>query len=286
MRGHVSLVYQYRETINSSSHHRNDDIIYDYEILRMYEGDVICGYRFLETRQYSSLNRGVYHIGYLSGDDGRGGYISQEIIQSYSKNPVVRVYVDWRGGYRSQTSHSLSNNTGGHGRFLGLSFYSCPVDENFHGDKIVGYSIHDNERGDTSGDDVDERGDISRYDVIHGYRSQETSHYYFNNNGESVDGDGRGGYRSQTRHYYSHNAVECGRLLCLSVASHQFQENVHGNKRDNSSGDDRRRGFRSQETSQSSFQNRGESVDCDVRYPEHQKGYLMYVPSTRKVISS
>ena len=49
-------------------------------------------------------------------------------------------------------------------------------------------SIHENERG-----------DIRDHYVRCGSRSQDTIHSYFNNDGESVDGDGRSGFMSQTR---------------------------------------------------------------------------------------
>ena len=74
-----------------------------------------------------------------SGDDGRGGYRSQETIHSSPSNRGARIDIDRRGGYRSQTRHSSSHNTVGIGTFLGLSFYYCPVEENVLGDERVGY---------------------------------------------------------------------------------------------------------------------------------------------------
>ena len=65
-----------------------------------------------------------------------------------------------------------------------LSIVSLPVHKSVHGDEI----------GDSSGDDG--RG---------GFRSQENSHSSFCNCLESVDVVEIGGYRSQIRHYTSHN---------------------------------------------------------------------------------
>ena len=65
---------------------------------------------------------------------------------------------------------------------------------------------------------------------ICGFRIQESSHSSFNNHGEIFEGDGIGGYWYQTRHYSSHNLGGCGRLFCLSVASHHFHENFHSTK--------------------------------------------------------
>ena len=128
-------------------------------------------------------NRGFYHGGYQSGENGRGGYRSKDTSHYSSLNHVARVYIRGRGGYSYHNSHYSSHIPGGHGRFLGFSFYSHPVEENVHGDKIVGYSGRGYNRGDVSGDDGgerrdisvddgDERGDISVDDRRLGFRSQ------------------------------------------------------------------------------------------------------------------
>ena len=49
---------------------------------------------------------------------------------------------NWRGGYRSQTIHSSSNNLDYHGRLLRIPGSSRRVDD----------SLHENERGDSRGD--------------------------------------------------------------------------------------------------------------------------------------
>ena len=71
--------------------------------------------------------------------------------------------------------------------------------------------VHSYERGDHIGDDT--RG---------GFRSQETSHSSLHNCTKSVDGDGRGGYRSQTIHSLPHDPGGVSIFLCLYV---------HGNDR-------------------------------------------------------
>ena len=62
-------------------------------------------------------------------------------------------------------------------------------------------SVDDNET-------CDSRGDDGR----RGIRSQDTIHYYFHDSGESVDGDGRSGYRSQTSPYPS--TIQASLLYC------------------------------------------------------------------------
>ena len=53
-----------------------------------------------------------------------------------------------------------------------------------------------------------------------GFRSQYNIHSSFQNNGEGVDGDWIGGYRSHTRTYPSDKTGGLGRLLGLSVYGH------------------------------------------------------------------
>ena len=109
--------------------------------------------------------------GDLSVDNIRCGFSSQDTSNSsfHSQGESVDGYGG--GEYRSLTRHYHSHNPGGHGRFLVFSVDYHPVH------KIV----HDNERGDRSGDYG--RG---------GFRSQETRKYYFQNSKDSVHGDGRG----------------------------------------------------------------------------------------------
>ena len=87
--------------------------------------------------------------GDISVDNNRHGFRSQYIHHSYSRNRVETVDDDWRGGYRSHTSHFSSHKPRYHDRLRHLSVASCHVHE----------SIHDNERGDSRGGN--ERREIS-----------------------------------------------------------------------------------------------------------------------------
>ena len=168
----------------------------------MSAGNVRCGYRYLDTRQSSSINHGFYHSGedvkgvYMSqeksqysycncgvyhrvdksGDDGIVGYRSQYISHSSSHSCGSRFDVASRGGYMSQNRHSSSHNPGGCGRLSVLSFPYFPVDKHVHGDEKVGYSSHENKKGDMSGNYGEKKGDISVDDRRRGFRSQNTRH--------------------------------------------------------------------------------------------------------------
>ena len=98
----------------------------------------------------------------------------------------------YRGGYMFQTSHSSSHNTGDHGRLLRLYVDSRGVSD----------ILHENIRGDSRGD----------YGIC-GSRYPDISHSSFHNDGESVDGDGRSGYRSHTIPSPYHNSGELHRYL-------------------------------------------------------------------------
>ena len=214
----------------------------------MSAGDGRHGYRYLDISHSSSNNHGVYHSDDKSDENGRGVYRYQDTSYISSCNCEAGFDVDRRVVNRSQTSHYSSHNPGGHGIFSGLSFSYLPVDKKFHGDNIVGYSGNGNERGDIS-------GEYGR----RGFRSQEISHSSFHNHGEIIDGDGRGGYRSQTSDCYSHNPGGSGRFLCLSLAYNRVNGIFNGDEGGDSSGDYGRRGFGYLETSHSPFNNRGES---------------------------
>ena len=147
MSGVGIIEYWSQETSHSSSHHLNDDGVFNYEILEVSAGDGRRGHGSLENSKSYSHNCGVYHIGdngiggyrsqetshssyrkhgvYQSGDqigdDGRGGYRSQETNHSSSLNSGPIVNVGGRGGYRSQTIKYPSNNPGGHVILPGLS---------------------------------------------------------------------------------------------------------------------------------------------------------------------
>ena len=150
MSGEGSLIYWFRDTSHSSSHHRNDGGIFDDESIgvsvgngrrghrsldntqsssrnfRVYHNsdNVRGGYRSQYTRHYLSRNNGVYNFGFY----GRGGIRSKETNHSYPHNIVAIVDVDSRVGYRSHTSHSSSHNPYGCGILLSLSLSSYPVD--------------------------------------------------------------------------------------------------------------------------------------------------------------
>ena len=169
---------------------------------------------------------------------GRCGYMSQENIHSYYRNWVTRVYVEERGGYRSQNSDCSFHNQGEYGRFLTLpvstrcvegkvhekeeggirfddgirgyrskearQFYSYNIGDIVGGDRRVLYRSHNSHSSSQRGYI---RGDIER----HGSRSEYISHFSLLIFGESVDGYGRSGYRSQTRPSPSHHSGDIGR---------------------------------------------------------------------------
>ena len=94
-------------------------------------------------------------------------------------------------------------------------------------------------------------------------RSKETRNVTSHNMGETVGGDGRGGYRSKTIHYYSHNSCDHGRLLFIPGSSSHVDDSIHENERGDSTGDGSIRGIRYQDIRHNSFSNNGESVDGD-----------------------
>ena len=59
------------------------------------------------------------------------------------------------------------------------------------------------------------RGYIRVDDGRSGSRSKYIIHFYSSNMVETVGGDGRCGYRSQTIHSYYHNPCDYGRLLII-----------------------------------------------------------------------
>ena len=86
------------------------------------------------------------------------------------------------------------------------------------------------ERRDISDYDGDDRGDdISVDNGIHIFRSQETSHSYSLNCGETVHVDWIGGYMYHTSHYSYHNPVDHGILLNLYVSPCCVHKFVHEN---------------------------------------------------------
>ena len=74
MSGNGIIGYWYREISHYSSHHCNNDGIFDDKILEVSTGDKRRVHRSLETSHYSSRNLRVYH----SNDNARSGYRSQE----------------------------------------------------------------------------------------------------------------------------------------------------------------------------------------------------------------
>ena len=157
---------------------------------------------------------------------------------------------------------------------MSLPVSSCPIEENVHSDKRVGYSGYGTNMDDIScyygdgrknivyddGENMDDRSVdygrcVSRY--------KEISHYSSRNIKETVDGDCRGVYRSHNRHYSSHNPGEHDRLLRISADYIRVDDSLHGNIPGEIRGGYGRHGSRSQETSHSSFHNDVESVDGD-----------------------
>ena len=132
-------------------------------------------------------------------DYGRRAYRSKETSHIYSHNIGENVGGYCRGIYRSQTIHSSSHNPYEHGRLLRINGASIHVDD----------SLHENERGNSRG-----------YGTRRGSRYQDTSHSYFQNGIESVYGDERIGYRSQTSPCPSNHSYDIGRSLGLYSCGH------------------------------------------------------------------
>ena len=86
------------------------------------------GHRYFETSHFSSINYKGYHV----SDVGRGGSRLLETRHYPSRNRATIFYVEGRGGYRYQTSHSSSNNPGDCGRLLNSPVCSCRVEEKVH----------------------------------------------------------------------------------------------------------------------------------------------------------
>ena len=284
MSGDGSIEYRYQQNSHYSIHHRNYYGISDDETLWVSVGDLRHGYGSLDTSYYSSRNSGVYHSGDQSDDGGRGGYRSQDTIPSSSCNRGTIIDAYGRGIYMSCTNQYFSHKPGGCGILSGISFYSRPIDKNFHGYEIVGSSGHGNDSGNVSGGYSDERGGISGdyggemvYWSDDGGRgvfmSQNTSHSSSCNHGSRVDVYGRGGYRSHTSHSSYHKPGDFVKLLCLSVASFHVHKTVHGDEIGDISGDDGRREFISRDTIHYYFHNIGEIVYSDGRgrYRSHTK---------------
>ena len=106
----------------------------------------------------------------------------------------------WRGGYKSQTSHSSSHNPCDYFKFLCISVDS----------RHVGDILHDNIRGDIR---VDNGRRVSS--------SKEIRHSSFKNDGEIVDGDGRSGYMYHIIPSPFHNPGNLGRSLGFYINSHK-----------------------------------------------------------------
>ena len=65
----------------------------------------------------------------------------------------------------------------------------------------------------------------------------ETRHFSSHNMGETVSGDGRGGYRSQTSHSFSHNPYGYGRLLQIPGSYVHVDDSINENEIIESRGD-------------------------------------------------
>ena len=98
--------------------------------------------------------------------------------------------------YRYQTRNYSSHNPVDNGILFHLSVAYRHVNRSIHDKKIV-----------------DSRGDDEKFGIMY----QETSHYYFQNNGESVDSYGISGNRYQNIPYTSHKPGVIGILLGFYV---------------------------------------------------------------------
>ena len=83
--------------------------------------------------------------------------------------------------------------------------------------------------------------------VRYGFRSKDTSHFSSHITPETVGGDGRGVFRSQTSHYSSQNPGGHCRSFHISGSYIHVDDIIHDNKRGDSRGDGERRGSRSQD---------------------------------------
>ena len=220
----------------------------------MTSGYRIRGNRSYVTSHYSSLNSGGHH----SIDVGRGGARSQETSHSSYINSGTRVDFEGTGGYRSHTSHYSYHKPGDRGRLLTSSVSSCRVDENVHEKEKGDISFDDGDRRrNISRDDGDSRGDIRVDDGRIVSSTKDTIHFSYHNMGETVGGDGRGGYRSQTSHSSSHNPCDHFRLLCIPGSYIHVDDSIREYERGDSRGYGARRGSRYQYIIHSSFHNDG-----------------------------
>ena len=73
----------------------------------------------------------------------------------------------------------------------------------------------------------DSRGGIRVCNGRHGYSYAKTSHFFSQDMGETVGGDGRGGYRSHTSHYFSHNPGDHGRLFHIPGYFRHVDNSIH-----------------------------------------------------------
>ena len=145
---------------------------------------------------------GNVSLGYWSHENSHSS--SHNLIaNTISEEESTEVYLDReRHGHRSfDNIHSYFRNIGGQvQRFLETSHYSS---------RKCG-------------------GNNSSYFGREGSRAQDTSRYSSHNYGTRVDIEGKGGYISQTIHYYLHKPGDCGILLTSLVYSCPVDENVYG----------------------------------------------------------
>ena len=120
------------------------------------------------------------------------------------------------------------------------------------------YQFYDDDgRRNISCDDGDSRGDIIFDDGRLGSRYKYTSNFYYINTGETVGGDGIGGYSYQTSHYSSHKPGYHSILLRIPGSSCHVDGIIDKNEGVDTRGDGARRGSKSRETRHSYFNNDG-----------------------------
>ena len=121
-----------------------------------------------------------------------GGYRSQETSHFYYCNRVTRVNDEGRGGYRSPNSRYYPPNQGERVRLLDFSV------DTVGGDGRFGYRSHTILY-------LYQIVYVSGYSTRQGIRTEDINHYFLLNVGETVDGVGRSGFRSQDSPSPSHN---------------------------------------------------------------------------------
>ena len=101
------------------------------------------------------------------------------------------------------------------------------------------------------------KGDIRFDGIRRGSRSKKTSQFSSYNTVETLGGNERGGYRSQTSHSSSHNPGDFSILLHITGSYFHIDDIINENERGDSRSDGSRLESRPQEINHSSFHNDG-----------------------------